>query len=78
MYILRTVISPRVRVPVLSLQMTVVLPSVSTDGIVRTIALRLAMRRTVNASATVMIAGRPEGIAATAMDTEERAASKKG
>ena len=58
--------------PVLSEQMTVTAPSVSTAGRRRTIALRRAMRRTPIASATVMIAGSASGIAATAMPTAAR------
>ena len=64
----RTTISFRVSVPVLSVQMKVVDPSVSTAWSRRTIALRLAMRRTPSDSETVTIAGRPSGIAATASE----------
>ena len=63
---LRTVISFRVRVPVLSEQMTVTEPSVSTAGRRRMMALRRAMRSTPIASVIVMTAGRPSGMAATA------------
>ena len=66
------VISFLVSVPVLSEQITVTAPSVSTAGSRRMIALRRAMRRTPIASATVMIAGSASGIAATAMPTAAR------
>ena len=56
-----TVISFSVSVPVLSEQMTVVLPSVSTAGRLRMIARRPAMRLTPMASTTVTAAGRPSG-----------------
>ena len=46
MTIARTVISLRVSVPVLSEQITVAAPSVSTAGSLRTMALAAAMRRT--------------------------------
>ena len=46
MKIARTVISLRVSVPVLSEQITVAAPSVSTAGSLRTMALAAAMRRT--------------------------------
>ena len=65
-----TVISFRDSVPVLSLQMTVALPSVSTAGSLRTMALRDAMRLTPMASAIVRMAGRPSGIAETASATD--------
>ncbi|MNP46090.1 hypothetical protein D3C76_1400620 [compost metagenome] len=52
--------------PVLSEQMTEAQPSVSTDGSLRTIALRLIMRCTPSASAIVTMAGKPSGMAATA------------
>jgi hypothetical protein len=55
-----------VKVPVLSVQMTVVLPSVSTTGSRRTTTLRRTMRPTPKASAIVTIAGSPSGIAPTA------------
>jgi hypothetical protein len=58
-----------VRVPVLSEQMTVVQPSVSTLGSRRTIALRFAILRVPSARQVVMTAGRPSGIAATASAT---------
>ena len=61
-----------VRVPVLSEQMTVTEPSVSTAGSLRTSALRRAMRRAPSASATVTTAGRPSGMAATARLTATR------
>jgi hypothetical protein len=55
------VISLRVRVPVLSLQMTVVEPSVSTADRRRMIAPRSAMRCMPTASAIVIATGRPSG-----------------
>ncbi|OPY06023.1 MAG: hypothetical protein A4E67_01665 [Syntrophaceae bacterium PtaB.Bin038] len=64
-----TVISFFVRVPVLSVQMTVVLPRVSTAGSFLRIALRAAMRCTPTASAMVSTTGRPSGIVATAAAT---------
>ncbi len=55
--------------PVLSEQMTVVLPRVSTAGNRRMMALRRAIRATPMASVTVSTAGRPSGIMATARAT---------
>ena len=63
---LRTVISFLVSVPVLSEQITDVLPSVSTTGRRRTSALRLTMRRTPMASEIVTTAGSASGTTATA------------
>jgi len=60
-----TVIWLVVSVPVLSVQMTVVHPSVSTDGSLRTTTLRAAMRRVPSERQSVMTAGRPSGMAAT-------------
>lgn len=51
------------------LQMTVVHPSVSTEGSVRTIAWRCAILRVPNARQVVTTAGRPSGMAATASAT---------
>lgn len=56
-----TVISLRVRVPVLSLQIVVVEPSVSTAERRRTIAPRAAIRCMPTASAIVIATGRPSG-----------------
>jgi hypothetical protein len=56
-------------VPVLSEQITVAAPSVSTAGSLRTIALAAAMRRTPRLSPTVTIAGSAAGLAATASAT---------
>ena len=56
-----TVISLRVSVPVLSVQMTVVEPSVSTAESRRTIAPRAAMRCMPTASAMVIATGSPSG-----------------
>ena len=61
-----TVISPDVSVFVLSVQTTVVEPSVSTAGSRRTSACRLAIRRMPTASAIVATAGSASGTAATA------------
>ena len=55
-----------VSVPVLSEQMTVVLPSVSTEGRLRTMAFCLANFCTPRASTMVDTAGSPSGMAATA------------
>jgi hypothetical protein len=55
-----------VRVPVLSEQMTVVHPRVSTEGSLLMIALFAAILRVPRARHVVMTAGRPSGIAATA------------
>ena len=59
-----------VRVPVLSVHITVAQPRVSTDGRLRTIALCLDIRISPRASIMVTIAGSPSGIAATARETE--------
>ena len=56
-------------VPVLSEQMTVVDPSVSTECRRFTMALRLAIWLTPTARVTVTTAGRPSGMAATASAT---------
>jgi len=56
----------RVSVPVLSVQMTVVEPSVSTAGRRRTSELARAIRCTPSASVMVATAGRPSGTAAIA------------
>ena len=69
---LPTIISLRVRVPVLSEQITLTEPRVSTAGRRRMMALRRAMRWTPMASVMVMIAGRPSGMAATARPTAAR------
>lgn len=58
-----------VRVPVLSEQMTVVQPNVSTLINLLTMALCLAILRVPNARHVVITAGRPSGIAATANAT---------
>ena len=61
-----------VSVPVLSLQMTVVEPSVSTAANRRTIAPCSAIWRMLSASVIVTTAGSPSGSAATASDTPTR------
>ena len=68
----RTVISLRVSVPVLSEQITVAAPSVSTAGSLRTMALAAAMRRTPRLRPTVTMAGSASGMAATASATANR------
>ena len=55
-----------VNVPVLSLQMTLVQPSVSTLGNLRTMAFFFAIFLVPSAKHVVITAGRPSGIAATA------------
>jgi len=65
-----------VSVPVLSEQMTVVLPSVSTAGRWRMMARRRAMRATPIASVTVTAAGSPSGMAPTASATAAMNMSK--
>jgi hypothetical protein len=64
---------PVVSVPVLSVTITVTLPSVSTEGRWRTRTCRAAMRCTPTARAMVTTAGSPSGTAATAsaMDDHE-------
>ncbi len=64
-----TVIWFWVNVPVLSEQITVVLPSVSTAGNLRMIACRRAICTTPIASVTVTAAGNPSGMALTASAT---------
>ena len=59
-----TIISLRVNVPVLSVQMTLTEPKVSTAGKRLINALRFAIRCTPIASPTVIIAGNPSGMAA--------------
>ena len=73
-----TVIWFSVKVPVLSEQMTVVLPNVSTAGSLRMIAWRRAIRETPMASVMVTAAGRPSGIAPTARATAARNISTSG
>ena len=67
-----------VSVPVLSVQMTVALPSVSTAGSLRMRTWRAAIRWTPIASAMVTIAGSPSGTAATASDTADMNTSSGG
>ena len=71
------VISERVRVPVLSEQMTEADPRVSTLVSLLTTALWRAMRCTPSARTTDRIAGSPSGTAATASETPSRRASMK-
>ena len=63
------VISLRVRVPVLSVQITDADPSASTELSFLTTALRFAMRCTPIARTTDRIVGSPSGTAATASET---------
>ena len=72
-----TVILFWVRVPVLSEQMTLAQPRVSTAGSFFTMAPRAASRCTPRASTMVTMAGRPSGMAATARDTAVRNISSK-
>ena len=65
----QAVISLRVSVPVLSEQITVVAPRVSTAGRRRTMAWRAAMRCTPMARVMVMTAGRLSGTMPTATAT---------
>ena len=64
-----------VRVPVLSVQMTVAPPSVSTAGSRRTSASCRAMRCTPSAMTMVAVAGRLSGMTEMASDT---ASSRSG
>ncbi len=74
----RTVISFRVSVPVLSEQMTVVQPRVSTAGRRRMMARRFAARCTPIASAPVTTAARASGTAAIARLTPQMSISSTG
>ena len=65
-------------VPVLSLQMTLVLPKVSTAGKRFTMVLTLAIRYMPMASAPVTMAGKASGTAATARLTAQRIMSTMG
>ena len=76
--IARTVIWFSVRVPVLSVQITVVDPNVSTAGSRRTTAWPRAMRVTPIARVIVSAAGRPSGIAPTARATAAMKTSEAG
>ena len=62
---LLTVISFRVNVPVLSVQMTVVQPKVSTAGSFLTKAFLFIILLVPSAKHVVITAGKPSGIAAT-------------
>jgi hypothetical protein len=57
--------------------MRLVESNVSTAGRFRTMALRLAIRRTPKASATVTTIGRPSGIAATASAADTKNSSSR-
>lgn len=61
--------------PVLSEQTTLTDPKASTDGSFLTIALRCDIRKTPNASVTVVTIGRPSGMAATAKETNKASSS---
>ena len=67
-----TVSSLQVRVPVLSVAITVQAPRPSMAGRARTMTLRRAMRLVAMVRATVMATGRPSGMAATARATATR------
>ena len=67
-----------VRVPVLSVRMTVVPPRVSAAMSLRTTPLRLAILSTPTARITVMDIGRPSGMAETAIATEVKNISSRG
>ncbi len=73
-----TIISLRVSVPVLSVQITETAPSVSIDGSFRTMTCRCAILRTPMASVIVSTAGRPSGIAATVRPTTAMNISSNG
>ncbi|GMA25957.1 hypothetical protein GCM10025864_37160 [Luteimicrobium album] len=75
----RAVISFLVSVPVLSEQIVVTAPSVSTDGRRRVIALRRAICWTPSASVMVTSAGSPSGTAATAnpIDADRSSSTEK-
>ena len=64
-----TIISIKVKVPVLSEQIRDTEPRVSTAGRRRIIALRCAIRWTPIAKVIVISAGKPSGISDTAMPT---------
>ena len=66
-----------VRVPVLSVQITVVEPSVSTEGRWRISTLRLAMRWVASTSARVRVGSRPSGTIATMMPMAKMKDSQK-
>jgi hypothetical protein len=66
-YTWRAVIRFSVRVPVLSVQMTVADPSVSTAGRCRTTVCRLAIRFDAMAMASVTVGSSPSGTLATMM-----------
>jgi len=72
-----TVIWFSVRVPVLSVQITVVEPRVSTAGSLRIMARFCAMRDTPMARVMVTAAGRPSGMAPTARATAAMKISTK-
>ena len=74
----RTVISLRVSVPVLSEQITVAQPSVSTAASLRTSAPRCAMRCMPSARVMDVIAGSPSGITATATLTAVSSSTCQG
>ena len=74
----RTTILPTVSVPVLSVQIVVAEPSVSTAVRRRTSTCFAAMRRTPSASATVTSTASPSGTAATASEIAESSTSRHG
>jgi len=74
----RTVIRFWVSVPVLSVQMTVVAPSVPTEGRERISTLRVAMRWVASTSASVSVGSRPSGTIATMMPIAKITAFQTG
>ncbi len=74
----RTLIRPSVSVPVLSVQITSVEPSVSTAVSRLTSARRRAMRRTPTASASVIVGSSPSGTLATISPIAKVDASASG
>ena len=73
-----TVILFKVNVPVLSEQMTVVLPRVSTAGSFFINALLLAIFLTPSAITIVAVAGNPSGIIEIAKDTATKNCGPRG
>ncbi len=74
----RTVMRFSVSVPVLSVRITVALPSVSTAGRWRTSALRFAMRCVASARASVTVGNSPSGTLATMMPMANMALAQNG
>ena len=68
----------KVRVPVLSEQITVALPKVSTAGNFLIKALRLTMRLTPKAITIVAVAGKPSGIMEMAKEMATKNCGTRG